>query len=409
MDQAATAHAHTDTVVHDKLQAQHALADEFIAVRRDIHRHPEMGYKEYRTSDLVAEQLSAWGYQVTRGLGGTGLVGQLQKGTGNQSIGIRADMDALPIEEATGLPYASCKVGIMHACGHDGHTAMLLAAAKHIAQQGVFSGTVNLIFQPAEEGLGGAKKMMEDGLFQQFPCNAIFAMHNMPGQPQGHLVLRDGSAMASSDNVTITLHGKGGHGAMPHLAADPVVAGSAIVMGLQSIVARNVDPQHMAIITVGAFQAGVANNVIPQTATLRLSVRSLDRDVRVLLEKRITELVHAQAQSYGVTADIDYQRGYPVLVNHPAETELARTVAEELVGSARVVRQGPALTGSEDFAFMLEEVPGSYVLIGNGHGPGDGHGACMVHNPGYDFNDKNVAVGAAFWSLLVERFLPAHG
>jgi hippurate hydrolase len=409
MDKAATANAPSHTVVHDKLQAHHALADEFIAVRRDIHRHPEMGYKEYRTSDLVAEQLSAWGYQVTRGLGGTGVVGQLQKGTGNKSIGIRADMDALPIEEATGLPYASCKVGIMHACGHDGHTAMLLAAAKHIAQQGVFSGTVNLIFQPAEEGLGGAKKMMEDGLFQQFPCQAIFAMHNMPGQPQGHLVLRDGSAMASSDYVTITLHGKGGHGAMPHLAADPVVAGSAIVMGLQSIVARNVDPQHMAIITVGAFQAGVANNVIPQTATLRLSVRSLDRDVRLLLEKRITELVHAQAQSYGVTADIDYQRGYPVLVNHPAETEFARTVAEELVGPARVLRQGPALTGSEDFAFMLEQVPGSYVLIGNGQGPGDGHGACMVHNPNYDFNDKNVAIGAAFWSLLVERFLPARG
>jgi hippurate hydrolase len=409
MDQATTVTAPRDTVVHDKLQAQRALADEFIAVRRDIHRHPEMGYKEYRTSDLVAEQLSAWGYQVTRGLGGTGVVGQLKKGTGHHSIGIRADMDALPIEEATGLPYASCKVGIMHACGHDGHTAMLLAAAKHIAQQGVFSGTVNLIFQPAEEGLGGAKKMMEDGLFQQFPCQAIFAMHNMPGQPQGHLVLRDGSAMASSDNVTITLHGKGGHGAMPHLAADPVVAGSAIVMGLQSIVARNVDPQHMAIITVGAFQAGVANNVIPQTATLRLSVRSLDRDVRALLEQRITELVHAQAESYGVIADIDYQRGYPVLVNHLAETELARTVAEELVGAARVVRQGPALTGSEDFAFMLEQVPGSYVLIGNGQGPGDGHGACMVHNPGYDFNDKNVAIGAAFWSLLVERFLPVHG
>jgi hippurate hydrolase len=409
MDKADTVNAPRETLVHDKLQAHHAQADEFIAVRRDIHRHPEMGYKEYRTSDLVAEQLSAWGYQVTRGLGGTGVVGQLKKGTGTPSIGIRADMDALPIEEATGLPYASCKVGIMHACGHDGHTAMLLAAAKHIAQQGVFSGTVNLIFQPAEEGLGGARKMIEDGLFQQFPCQAIFAMHNMPGQPQGHLVLRDGSAMASSDYVTITLHGKGGHGAMPHLAADPVVAGSAIVMGLQSIVARNIDPQQMAIITVGAFNAGVANNVIPQTATLRLSVRSLDRDVRVLLEQRITELVHAQAQSYGVTADIDYQRGYPVLVNHPAETDFARTVAEELVGPARVVRQGPALTGSEDFAFMLEAVPGSYVLIGNGQGPGDGHGACMVHNPGYDFNDKNVAVGAAFWSLLVERFLPVQG
>jgi hippurate hydrolase len=396
-----------DAFLHDKLQALHAQADEFIAVRRDIHRHPEMGYKEYRTSDLVAEQLSAWGYQVTRGLGGTGLVGQLRKGSGHQAIGIRADMDALPIDEATGLPYASCNVGIMHACGHDGHTAMLLAAAKHIALQGQFSGTVNLIFQPAEEGLGGAKKMMEDGLFTQFPCDAIFAMHNMPGHPQGHLVLRDGAAMASSDNVTISLHGIGGHGAMPHVAADPVVAGSAIVMGLQSIVARNVDPQQMAIITVGAFNAGVANNVIPQTATLRLSVRSLDREVRVLLEKRICELVHAQAQSFGVRAEIDYKRGYPVLVNHLNETDFARGVAEELVGTDKVLRQGPALTGSEDFAFMLEQVPGSYVLIGNGDAASGGHGACMVHNPGYDFNDGNVAIGSAFWALLVERFLPA--
>ncbi len=399
--------APSDAFLHYKLQALQAEAETFIAVRRDIHRHPEMGYKEYRTSDLVAEQLSAWGYQVTRGLGGTGLVGQLKKGTGERRIGIRADMDALPIDEATGLPYASCNAGIMHACGHDGHTAMLLAAAKHLAQHGRFSGTLNVIFQPAEEGLGGAKKMMEDGLFKQFPCDAIFAMHNMPGQPQGHLVLRDGSAMASSDNVTITLHGKGGHGAMPHLAIDPVVAGSAIVMGLQSIVARNIDPQHMAIITVGAFNAGVANNVIPQTATLRLSVRSLDREVRSLLEQRICELVQAQAKSYGVTAEIDYQRGYPVLVNHWAETEFARAVAEELVGPERVVRQGRALNGSEDFAFMLEEVPGSYVLIGNGDGSGDGHGACMVHNPGYDFNDKNVAIGSAFWSLLVERYLLA--
>ncbi len=399
--------APTDPSGHDKLQSLNAQAAEFIELRRDIHQHPEMGFKEYRTSDLVAEQLNAWGYRVTRGLGDTGLVGQIQKGTGTRAIGIRADMDALPIDEATGLPYASRHAGIMHACGHDGHTAMLLAAAKHIAQQGTFSGTVNLIFQPAEEGLGGAKKMMADGLFQQFPCDAIFAMHNMPGYPQGHLILRDGPAMASSDNVTITLHGQGGHGAMPHMAVDPVVAGAAIVMGLQSIVARNVDPQQMAIITVGAFNAGVANNVIPQTATLRLSVRALGPDVRALLEKRITELVHAQAQSHGVTAEIDYQRGYPVLVNHLAETDFARSVAEELVGADKVVRQGRALNGSEDFAFMLEAVPGSYLLIGNGDGAGDGHGACMVHNPGYDFNDKNVAIGSAFWSLLVERFLPA--
>ena len=394
------------TLMHDKLQALQLDAPAFIAVRRDIHQHPEMGFKEIRTSDLVAERLSAWGYEVTRGLGSTGLVGQLKKGTGSAAMGIRADMDALPIDEATGLPYTSCHAGIMHACGHDGHTAMLLAAAQHIAEKGEFSGTVNLIFQPAEEGLGGAKKMMEDGLFKQFPCDAIFAMHNMPGHPQGHLVLRDGPAMASSDNVSITLHGVGGHGAFPNLCADPVVAGSSIVMGLQSIVSRNIDPQKTAIITVGAFNAGVANNVIPQTANLKLSVRSLDREVRTLLKKRITELVHAQAQSYGVTAEIDYQSGYPVLVNPLAETNFARDVAEELVGPERVVRQGPALTGSEDFAFMLDAVPGSYLLIGNGDGASGGHGACMVHNPGYDFNDDNVAIGAAYWALLVERFLP---
>ena len=394
---------------HDLLQSLSAQADEFIAVRRDIHRHPEMGYKEFRTSDLVAEQLEKFGYTVTRGLGGTGVVGQLQRGSSRKTLGLRADMDALPIEEATGLPYASCHAGIMHACGHDGHTAMLLAAAKHIARNVQFSGTLNLIFQPAEEGLGGAKKMMEDGLFRQFPCDAVFAMHNMPGHPQGHLVLRDGPAMASSDNVTITIEGTGGHGAVPHRAADPIVAGAAIVTALQSIVSRNVDPQQMAIITVGAFQAGVANNVIPQSATLKLSVRALDREVRVLLQQRITELVNAQAQSFGVRASIDYKTGYPVLVNHLAETDFARSVAEELVGADRVVRQGRALTGSEDFAFFLEEVPGSYLLIGNGDGSGDGHGACMVHNPAYDFHDGNVAIGSAFWSLLVERYLPAKG
>ena len=397
--------APSEAFAHHVIEALQAQAEEFIAVRRDIHRHPEMGYKEYRTSDLVAEQLQQWGYQVTRGLGGTGVVGQLKRGNGSKTLGLRADMDALPIEEATGLPYASCNVGIMHACGHDGHTAMLLAAAKHIAQNLQFSGTLNLIFQPAEEGLGGARKMMEDGLFRQFPCDAVFAMHNMPGHPQGHLVLRDGPMMASSDYVTITLDGKGGHGAMPHQAADPVVAGSAIVLGLQSIVARNVDPQETAVITVGAFNAGVANNVIPQKATLSLSVRALNPQVRELLEKRITELAQAQAQSYGVRAQVDYKRGYPVLVNHLRETDFARDVAEELVGAGRVTRQGKALTGSEDFAFFLEEVPGCYLLIGNGTGEGGGHGACMVHNPGYDFNDDNVAVGSAYWALLVERFL----
>lgn len=389
------------------LSALHALSAEFTALRRDIHRHPELGYQEFRTSELVAQRLASWGYRVTRGLGGTGVVGQLVRGQGGKRLGLRADMDALPIQEATGLPHASSHAGLMHACGHDGHTAMLLAAAKHLAEHGQFDGTLNLIFQPAEEGLGGAKKMMEDGLFEQFPCDAIFAMHNMPGFPRGQLLLREGATMASSENITITLQGQGGHGAMPHVAIDPVVAGAAIVMGLQTIVARNVPPLHMAVITVGAFQAGEANNVIPQTATLKLSVRSLDRAVRQLLNRRIRELVEAQAHSYGCQATVDFQGGYPVLVNTQPETELARQVALELLGADQVVLQTAPLTGSEDFAFMLEQVPGSYLFIGNGDAASGGHGACMVHNPNYDFDDGNIAVGSAYWVRLTERFLSA--
>ncbi|MEY5098370.1 MAG: hypothetical protein RJA36_1089 [Pseudomonadota bacterium] len=391
----------------DTLSALQALSEEFTAVRRDIHRHPELGYQEFRTSDLVAERLASWGYRVTRGLGGTGLVGQLVRGSGGKRLGLRADMDALPIQEATGLPHASCHAGLMHACGHDGHTATLLAAAKHLAEHGQFDGTLNLIFQPAEEGLGGAKKMMEDGLFEQFPCDAIFAMHNMPGHPQGKLLLREGATMASSENIFITIEGQGGHGAMPHVAIDPVVAGSAIVMGLQTIVARNVPPLQMSVITVGAFLAGDANNVIPQTATLKLSVRSLDRGVHQLLNQRIRELVEAQAQSYGCKATIEFRGGYPVLVNTQAETDFARQIALELVGPENVELQTAPLTGSEDFAFMLEQVPGSYLFIGNGDEASGGHGACMVHNPNYDFDDGNIAIGAAYWVKLAERFLSA--
>ena len=384
----------------DELDAQ---VDTFIALRRDIHRHPELAFDERRTSALVAEKLQSWGYAVERGLGGTGVVGQLVRGDGKRRLGLRADMDALPIDEATGLDYASCHAGVMHACGHDGHTAMLLAAAQHFAQRGDFSGTLNLIFQPAEEGGGGALKMMDDGLFDKYPCDAIFAMHNMPGVPQGRLVLREGAAMASSDYATVTLTGVGGHGAMPHRAVDPIVAAASIVMALQTIVARNIDPLHMAVVTVGALHAGKANNVIPQTATLEISVRALDRDVRIKLEHRLKTLIHAQAESFGVTVQIDWRPGYAVLVNTPKETAFAREVAIELVGANRVTLQGPAVTGSEDFAFMLERVPGSYLLIGNGDG--DSAGACMVHNPGYDFNDANLALGAAYWALLAQRFL----
>jgi hippurate hydrolase len=381
----------------------------FIDLRRDIHRHPELAFAEHRTSALVAEKLRSWGYGVTTGLGGTGVVGQLVRGTSGKRLGLRADMDALPIHEATGADWSSCHHGVMHACGHDGHTAMLLAAAQRLAEEGGFDGTLNLIFQPAEEGGGGALKMMEDGLFEQFPCDAIFAMHNMPGHPQGQLVFRAGPMMASSDYATITLHGVGGHGAMPHQAADPVVAAASVIMALQTVVSRNTDPLQPAVVTVGAVHAGQANNVIPATARLELSVRALAPQVRVLLEQRIRSLVHSQAESFGVRAEIDWRAGYAVLVNSASETAQALAVAQAHFGTDQVLPDGPMLTGSEDFAFMLEKVPGSYLLIGNGRGEGDGpaSAACMVHHPGYDFNDANLPVGAAYWVALAERFLSA--
>ena len=387
------------------LDALYAQADEFVAIRRDIHAEPELAFEEFRTSDLVAERLTSFGYTVHRGLGGTGVVGQLVRGDGKKRLGLRADMDALPIVEANTFGYASKRRGMMHACGHDGHTAMLLAAAKYLAASGRFSGTLNLIFQPAEEGAGGAKRMMDDGLFSQFPCDAVFAMHNMPGIPQGVFSLRPGPTMASSDRVVITLNGVGGHGAIPHRASDPVVAASSIVMALQTVVARNIDPQQMAVVTVGVLQAGTACNIIPQSAKLELSVRALDRSVRDLLETRIRAIVSAQAESFGVKAEIDYQRGYPVTVNTQGEAEFACAVARDLVGNERVNWNAPAVTGSEDFAFMLEAVPGCYLFIGNGDGATPG--ACMVHNPAYNFNDDNIAVGSAFWVALTQRFLSA--
>ena len=385
------------------LQALNLQVGEFVRLRRDIHSEPELAFEEHRTAALVAGKLESWGYAVERGVGGTGVVGRLTRGSGSRRLGLRADMDALPITETTGAAWTSRRPGVMHACGHDGHTAMLLAAARRLAEEGSFSGSLQLIFQPAEEGGGGAVRMIEDGLFERYPCDAVFAMHNMPGVPQGHLVFREGAAMASSDYATITLTGVGGHGAMPHKATDPIVAASSIVMALQTIVSRNVDPQAMAVVTVGALHAGKANNVIPATATLELSVRALDRDVRTTLERRIKALVAAQADSFGVVAHVDWRAGYAVLVNAPEQTAFARDVGLALRGASGVTLQGPALSGSEDFAFMLERVPGSYLLIGNGDG--DNAGSCMVHNPGYDFNDDNIAIGAAYWVLLTQRFL----
>ncbi|WP_028214682.1 M20 aminoacylase family protein [Paraburkholderia mimosarum] len=378
-----------------------AIEEEMIALRHEIHAHPELGFEEFVTSDLVAQRLTGWGYEVHRGLGGTGVVGTLKVGDGKQRLGLRADMDALPIHENTGLEYASRIPGTMHACGHDGHTAMLLAAAKHLAQSRNFNGTLHLIFQPAEEGLGGAKRMLDEGLFERFPCDAVFAMHNMPGFPTGKLGFRAGPFMASSDTVIIDIDGRGGHGAMPHKAIDPVVVCANVVLALQTIVSRNVPPLDMAIVTVGAIHSGDAPNVIPQTAQMRLSVRALRPEVRDLLQARITALVHAQASAYGATARIDYQRRYPVLVNDEAMTAFAQDVARDWLGEEGLIHDMEPLTGSEDFSFLLERRPGSYLVIGNG----DGEGGCMVHNPGYDFNDDCLATGATYWVRLVERFL----
>ncbi len=377
-----------------------AIEDEMVALRHRIHAHPELGFEEFNTSELVAECLQAWGYAVHRGLGGTGVVGTLKHGEG-RAIGLRADMDALPIHEATGLPYASKIDGKMHACGHDGHTATLLAAAKYLATHKPFSGTLHVIFQPAEEGMGGAREMIQDGLFRLFPCDAVFALHNMPGHPVGKFGFLPGPFMASSDTVTIRVTGRGGHGAMPHKAVDPVVACASITLALQSVVARNVPPLETAIVTVGAILAGQAPNVIPESAEMRLSVRALKADVRDLLQARITALAKAQAESFGARAEVHYDRRYPVLVNDPAQTELAREVARDWLGDAGLIDNMVPLTGSEDFAFMLEACPGSYLIIGNG----DGEGGCMVHNPGYDFNDACLPLAATYWVKLVERFL----
>ncbi|SAL55206.1 amidohydrolase [Caballeronia terrestris] len=378
-------------------------AESLREIRHHIHQHPELAYEEFATSTLVAEKLAEWGWQVTRGIGGTGVVGTLKLGDGSRSIGLRADMDALPIVEQTGKPYASTTPGKMHACGHDGHTTMLLGAARQLARTKRFSGTVHLYFQPAEEyGVpSGAQKMIADGLFERFPCDAVFGVHNHPGMPPGVFLFRKGAFMAAGDKVTITIEGLGGHAARPHLTVDPVVVASSVVMALQTIVARNVDPSQPAVVTIGSLHAGTANNIIPNSATMALSVRSFSEDVRALLKRRISALVEAQAASYGAKAVVKYEEGYPVVVNTDAETEFAAQVARELVGEENVVAHADILMGSEDFAFMLQQRPGAFLRLGNGAGE-DG---CMVHNPHYDFNDRNLPIGAAYWTRLVERYL----
>ena len=369
-------------------------------IRHQIHQNPELSFKEAATSALVATRLEEWGFEVTRSIGGHGVVGRLKAGDGTRSVSLRADMDALPILEATGAAHASRNPGVMHACGHDGHTTMLLGAARYLAKTRNFSGTVNLVFQPAEEaGInGGAERMIADGLFERFPCDAIFGMHNSPGYPTGTFMFNAGPSMSASDTVNITIRGKGGHASRPHLAVDPILIAGSLVMALQSVVSRNVDPRQAAVVTIGTLHAGTVRNVIPESATMSLSVRSFSNEVRDRLQQRITELVNAHVQGYGGSVELEYIRGYPVLVNSPAETEFARQVAEDLVGPERTIFPFGTVTGSEDFAYFLEHRPGSFVRIGNGDGP-------MVHSASYDFNDANLTVGAAFWARLVETYL----
>ncbi len=375
---------------------------EMIEIRHRIHENPELAYEERATADLVAERLARWGYEVHRGLGGTGVVGTLRAGTSTRRVGLRADMDALPIAETSAKPWSSRVLGKMHACGHDGHTAMLLAAARHLAATRRFDGIVHLVFQPAEEGMAGAKRMLDDGFLDLFPCDAMFGMHNMPQQPAGKFVFLPGPMMASGDRATIVVRGKGGHGAMPHASVDPIVVGSAIVMALQSVVSRNVPPLDTAVVTVGAFLSGDACNVIPDAAELRLTIRAFRPPIRELLEQRVKAIAQAQAASYGATAEIAYERGYPMVINDPAQTAFARQVALDWLGEDGLIPDAQPVTGSEDFAFFLEKVPGCYFLIGNGTGS---DGGCMVHNPGYDFNDACLATGASFWVKLAEAYL----
>ena len=395
---------HIDMDAQRYLDAMEQVHAELVELRRDLHRHPELGFEEHRTSTLVARLLKEWGYRVERGMAGTGVVAQLVCGAGKRRLGLRADMDALPIDEKSGVAHTSIHPGVMHACGHDGHTAMLLGAARFLAETRAFSGTLNLIFQPAEEGLNGqsgALRMVQEGLFERYPCDAIFAMHNMPGYPEGHFVFRAGPTLASSDSATIVVTGVGGHGAHPHRSADPVVAAASIVMALQTLVSRNAPPLETAVVTVGAIHGGSAGNVIPDEVTMEVGIRALDPEVRRLLEQRLKALVLAQAESYGVRATVDYRQGFPVLVNERGATVFACETARALVGEAQVMVPGPQRSGSEDFAYMLEHCRGAYLYLG----AGDGEEVCMVHNPSYDFNDRLLVTGAAYWACLAERFL----
>lgn len=384
-----------------------AMSDEIAGWRRDLHENPELLYDVHRTAGIVADKLKSFGCdEVATGIGHTGVVGVIHgrkqangKGSG-KVIGIRADMDALPIEEATDLPYKSKNPGKMHACGHDGHTSMLLGAAKYLAETRNFDGTAVIIFQPAEEGGAGGKAMLDDGLMERFGVQEVYGMHNMPGLPVGEFAIRRGPMMAAADRFTITIEGRGSHAAKPNEGIDTVVVSAHIVTALQSIVARNVDPLHSAVVSTTCVQAGDTWNVLPQTCLLKGTVRTLDNSIRDLCETRVREIVAGIAAVFGAKAEIEYLRGYPVTFNHESQTDFAAAVAREIAGSDKVDTTIPPTMGAEDFSYMLEARPGAYIFIGNGDSAG-------LHHPAYNFDDNAIPVGVSFWSKLVENAMRA--
>ncbi|VIO76606.1 M20 aminoacylase family protein [Bradyrhizobium ivorense] len=381
-----------------------ALSDEMAAWRHDFHENPELLYEVHRTAGIVAEKLREFGCdEVVTGIGRTGVVGVIRgrKNSSGRTIGLRADMDALPIEEAADVPYASKIPGKMHACGHDGHTAMLMGAAKYLAETRNFDGTAIVIFQPAEEGGAGGKAMVDDGLMTRWGIQEVYGLHNMPGLPEGHFATTPGPMLAASDSVEITIHGKGGHaGAAPHRAVDSVLIGAQVINALQSIVARNVDPLQSAVISITMFQAGTAFNIIPETVKLGGTVRTLHPEIRDLVERRIGEVADSIARAYGGSAETNYIRLYPATINHPREAGIAAEVARDVVGADRVDEKAIPVMGGEDFAFMLEARPGAFVFLGTGDGP-------MCHHPAYVFNDNILGHGASYWVRLVEKQMPA--
>jgi hippurate hydrolase len=385
-----------------------ADAASIAALRRDIHRHPELCFEEERTADLIAKTLTNWGIPVHRGLGKTGVVGIVKSGTSDRAVGLRADIDALPIAEANRFDHASVHAGKMHACGHDGHTAMLLAAAKHLSQHRNFDGTVYLVFQPAEEGGGGAREMIRDGLFRQFPMEAMFGIHNWPGLKVGQFAVRTGPVFASSNEFKITIRGKGAHGAMPHLGLDPVPVACQMVQAFQTIVTRNKRPIDTGVISVTMIHTGEATNVIPESCVLEGTVRTFTTEVLDLIERRMKTIAEATCAAFEVGCDFEFVRNYPPTINHAAETAFVQKLLGEVVGPENVLEFEPTM-GAEDFSYFLQEKPGCYFVIGNGDGAhrhgGHGLGPCMLHNPSYDFNDDLIPLGATMWVRLVEAWL----